>query len=148
MRALILNARPGSRTVELHLEALADAGFREILTRGEDVTTMGAIRSVLPLLGTAPFLVIDGSSAFDFPPGRLRSIKCDHAHLVLRPADPGSGEFSLRFGRVTVNGERDHRFSGTCVCHPRIFEGVRDDQSLLQLLQRTADTHLVTGEAC
>jgi MurNAc alpha-1-phosphate uridylyltransferase len=195
MRAMILAAGRGERlrpmTDELpkplieaggkpligwHLEALARAGFREVIinlghlgSRLRDalgdggrwglnihysleppdaLETGGGIFQALPLLGQGPFLVINGDIWTDYPLAGLRAIKCDHAHLVLVPqAVPGQGDFALDGGRIRNAGERLHIFSGIAVYHPRLFAGCQAGRfSVVPLLRQAVDTRLVTGE--
>lgn len=178
MRALIRlkEQAPDAARLALEpvLEALAGAGFREIVVlasrleeglaeavgdgsrwdlnvrylrlSGGGADAINDIGHALPSLGTAPFLVIDENFAQDFPLGRLRSVKCDYAHLVLRPSTGGTGDFFFRHGRVSDSGEPVWSFAGICVCHPRMFTGTGETGSLIELLRRTATTHLVTAE--
>jgi MurNAc alpha-1-phosphate uridylyltransferase len=111
--------------------------------------TGGGIFRALPVLGTAPFLVINGDIWTDYPLARLRSIKCDWAHLVLVPNpqhNPG-GDFALQDARVRNTGETRHTFSGISVYHPRLFTGCAAGKfSVVPLLRSAIDEHMVTGE--
>jgi MurNAc alpha-1-phosphate uridylyltransferase len=167
----------GKPLIEYHLENLAAAGFREITINlahlgdqiREDVgdgsgwglnihysqeppgalDTGGGIFQALPLLGRSPFLVINGDTWTDYPLADLRSIKCDHAHLVLVPNpehNPG-GDFGLHQGRVQGDGEARHTFSGISVYHPRFFEACDGGRfSVVPLLREAMRRQLVTGE--
>ena len=110
--------------------------------------TGGGIALALPLLGKAPFLVVNGDIYSNFPYSRLRAIKCDYAHLVLVPV-PGwreSGDFALRLGRVHNEGDPLHTFSGISVYHPRFFDKAPPGRwSVVPLLRDTIENHLVTG---
>jgi MurNAc alpha-1-phosphate uridylyltransferase len=92
----------GRPMIEYHLDALADAGFDEVVVniayRGAQVVeqlsryrrgrlglhfsdegptaleTGGGIRRALPLLGAGPFLVINGDIYTDYPFARLRDL--------------------------------------------------------------------------
>ena len=103
----------GKPLIEFHLEALAAAGFREVVInqghlgnllpdalgdgsrwsiaihwsdeQPEALETGGGIFKALPLLGSAPFLVINGDLRTNYPFARLRAVKCDWAHLVMVP---------------------------------------------------------------
>lgn len=97
---------------------------REILETG------GGIVQALPLLGDAPFLVVNGDIWTDFEFDRLRgALTGDRlAHLVLVPAGGHvpDGDFTLDSrGRAgfSEDGPR-HTFSGISVLHPALFEGI------------------------
>jgi MurNAc alpha-1-phosphate uridylyltransferase len=143
----------GKTLIEYHIEALAAAGFREVVinqghlgdllpaTLGdgarwglhihwsdeqpEALETGGGIFKALPLLGNGPFLVVNGDVWTDYPFSRLRAVKCDWAHLVLVPNPPHNkgGDFALVGARVRDNDAVRHTFSGIAVYHPRLFEG-------------------------
>jgi len=167
----------GRSLIGYHLAALATAGFREIVINlahlGEQIRdtlgdgsawglnihysaeppgaldTGGGIKQALPLLGEAPFAVINGDVFTSYPLARLRAIKCDHVHLVLvpNPAHNPAGDFALRGGYVIADGQPRHTFSGISVYHPRFFEAAGDGSFSVVPMLRTAMTqHQVTGE--
>jgi MurNAc alpha-1-phosphate uridylyltransferase len=143
----------GKTLIEHHLEALAGAGFREVVInqghlgdqlpaalgdgarwgvrvhwsdeQPEALETGGGIFKALPLLGKGPFLVVNGDVWTDYPLARLRAVKCDWAHLVLvpNPTHNAGGDFALVGARVREEGEARFTFSGIGVYHPRLFEG-------------------------
>jgi len=143
----------GKALIEHHIEALAGAGFREVVInqghlgdqlpaalgdgarwgvrihwsdeQPEALETGGGIFKALPLLGKGPFLVVNGDVWTDYPLARLRAVKCDWAHLVLVPNPPhnAGGDFALIGARVREEGEARLTFSGIGVYHPRLFEG-------------------------
>ena len=91
--------------------------------------TAGGIRTALPLLGDAPFLVINGDvfCDADLPPlieaaGTL-SADGDLAHLVLvdNPAHHPAGDFHLAADRARSEGEPRLTFSGIGAYHPALF---------------------------
>jgi len=143
----------GKTLIEHHIEALAAAGFREVVInqghlgdllpaalgdgdrwgvhihwsdeQPEALETGGGIFKAMPLLGKGPFLVVNGDVWTDYPFSRLRAVKCDWAHLVLVPNPPhnSSGDFALLGARVREEGAPRYTFSGIGVYHPRLFEG-------------------------
>ena len=143
----------GKPLIEYHLEALAAAGFREIvINRGhlgerlpealgdgarwgvtirwsveppEALETGGGLHQALPLLGSGPFLAVNGDIWTDYPFARLRAVKCDYAHLVMiaNPPHNPDGDFHLACGRLHADGEPRLTFSGIAVYHPRLFDG-------------------------
>jgi MurNAc alpha-1-phosphate uridylyltransferase len=141
----------GKPIIEHHIQALAKAGFKEIIInqghlgdmlpatigdgsrwnisihwsneQPEALETGGGIHNALPLLGLSPFLVVNGDIWTDYPFSRLRAIKCDWAHLVMipNPSQHPAGDFNLHQARIRNNGEHMHTFSGISVYHPRLF---------------------------
>ena len=143
----------GKPLIEHHIEALAQAGFGDIvINQGHlgdllrdavgsgsrwgvrihwsdeqpaALETGGGLLKALPLLGPGPFVVINSDIRTDYPCARLRALKCDFAHLVLvpNPAHNPAGDFTLRGARIISQGEPRHTFSGISVYHPRLFDG-------------------------
>lgn len=167
----------GKALIEHHLEKLATAGFREVVINlshlGEQIRdalgdgsslglqihyspeppgalgTGGGIRQALPLLGEAPFAIINGDVFTSYPLARLRAIKCDHAHLVLvpNPAHHPRGDFSLQGGYVGEAGPALHTFSGISVYNPRFFsDAPSGNYSVVPMLQTAMSKQQVTGE--
>lgn len=94
--------------------------------------TAGGIVQALPLLGDAPFLVVNGDVFMDYdvPALAARAAALVHAggHLLLAenpPHHPG-GDFALRDGRVAepAPGESTLTFTGTALYHPAFFAGL------------------------
>ena len=167
----------GKMLIEYHLEALAGAGFREVVInqghlgmllpealgdggrwgihihwsdeQPEALETGGGIHQALPLLGKAPFLVINGDIWTDYPFARLRAVKCDWAHLVMvpNPEHNPSGDFSLQGALLRQQGKNLLTFSGIGVYHPRLFENCQAGKfSVVPLLRDAMDHHIVTAE--
>ena len=167
----------GKPLIEHHIQALAEAGFREIVInqghlgdmlalaigdgsrwnitihwsdeQPEALGTGGGIHNALPLLGSSPFLVVNGDIWTDYPFARLRTIKCDWAHLVMIPNPPQhpAGDFTLHNARIRNEGENKLTYSGIGVYHPRLFEGCTAGKfSVVPLLRSAMENHLVTGE--
>ncbi|HLT03414.1 MAG TPA: nucleotidyltransferase family protein [Pseudomonas sp.] len=124
----------GKPLIEYHIEALARAGFRELVINhawlgeqieaglgdgarfgvrivyspeGEPLETGGGIRQALSLLGERPFLVVNGDIFTDYDFSRLRDIQTPSAHLVLvdNPAHHAAGDFCCREGRLVADRE-------------------------------------------
>lgn len=167
----------GQPLIVHHLERLAAAGFREVVINlahlGEQISealgdgsnwglnihysqeppgaldTGGGIFNALPLLGEAPFAVINGDIFCQYPLARLRAIKCDHAHLVLvpNPEQHPKGDFALQGGYVNDETQPRHTFSGISVYNPRFFEGAPGGRfSVVPMLLSAMAERRVTGE--
>ncbi|MFJ4155103.1 N-acetylmuramate alpha-1-phosphate uridylyltransferase MurU [Pseudomonas sp. NPDC089752] len=123
----------GQPLIEYHLNALAGAGYTEVVINhawlgqqiedhlgdgsrfglsiryspeGEPLETGGGIFKALPLLGNEPFALVNGDIWTDFDFTRLRSPLQGLAHLVLvdNPGHHGRGDFRLQ-GDQVVDGD-------------------------------------------
>ncbi len=123
---------------------------------GEALETAGGIANALPLLGDEPFAVINGDIACDYDYARLpalaRAMPERHlqAHLVLVPNPPHHlrGDFALRDGKVSDEGEPKLTFSGIGLYDPGLFAGIgRGARAKLAPLLRVAMAEgAVSGE--
>ncbi len=169
----------GQPLITHHLKNLAQAGFREIVINlahlGEQIRatlgngeqwglnihyspepagaldTGGGIMQALPLLGDAPFAVINADIFSHYPLARLRAVKCSHAHLVLvpNPKHNSDGDFALQGGHVLSepDGQLRHTFSGISVYHPRFFDTTPTGRfSVVPVLREAMNARRVTGE--
>ncbi|MBH8579049.1 nucleotidyltransferase family protein [Halomonas pacifica] len=140
----------GKPLIVHHLERLAAAGISEVVInvsyRAEQIMaalgdgsalgvriawsredapleTGGGIRQALPLLGQAPFLLVNGDIWCDLDPRRLPPLGEDLAHLVLvdNPDHHPSGDFHLDpRGRVQEHGEPRLTFAGLSLLAPAL----------------------------
>jgi MurNAc alpha-1-phosphate uridylyltransferase len=93
--------------------------------------TAGGIANALPLLGDAPFAVINSDIYCDYDfaqlPERAAVLKAngDTAHLILvnNPAHHPNGDFGLISGRV-VNNTPAFTFSGIGIYQPGLFANI------------------------
>jgi len=123
----------------------------------EALETAGGIANALPLLGTAPFLVINGDIASDydfaalFPAAERMEARGVLAHLVLVPNPPHhpQGDFALRAGMVREDGEPRLTFSGIGVYRPEFFAGIARGAKvkLAPLLSDAMRAGQVSGES-
>lgn len=122
----------------------------------EALETGGGIAYALPLLGQAPFAVVNSDIYCDFDFARLATVAAAletgaaSAHLVLvdnPPHHPG-GDFSLAGGKVAAGGSRRLTFSGIGAYAPELFAGVARGArcQLAALLKPEMDRGRVTGE--
>jgi N-acetyl-alpha-D-muramate 1-phosphate uridylyltransferase len=111
--------------------------------------TGGGIFNALPLLGGAPFLVVNTDIWTDFPFASLPAEIDGLAHLVMvdNPAHNAGGDFSLSAGRLSQRGPAMLTFSGIGVYHPGLFAGCKPGAfPLAPLLRRAMDAGQVSGE--
>ena len=140
----------GCRLIEHHLFALARAGIVRIVIntayRGEQIRralgdgerygvrirysdegtaleTGGGIVRALPLLGDAPFLVVNSDVYTDYDFSQLPALEAAQAVLVLvaNPAHHPRGDFALRSDRVQPEGHPRFTYSGIGVFDPKLF---------------------------
>lgn len=116
----------------------------------QPLETAGGIINALPLLGEAPFLVVNGDIATDFNFASLRQLPVEFAHLVLipNPEHHPNGDFYLGpDGKVNAVASPRSTFSGIGVYHPQVFKnqaaGIR---KLAPILREGMAAQLVTGE--
>lgn len=159
----------GVPLIEYHVRALAVAGFRELVinhawlgaqiedylgdgarfgveirysAEGEPLETGGGIFRALPLLGDAPFLVVNGDIWTDYPFAALRRPLEGLAHLVLvdNPAHHPTGDFRLADGQVVdaAPGVDSLTYSGIAVLAPALFAGCQPGAFKLAPLLRQA----------
>ncbi|SEL19072.1 N-acetylmuramate alpha-1-phosphate uridylyltransferase MurU [Halomonas daqiaonensis] len=85
--------------------------------------TGGGIRQALPLLGKAPFLLVNGDTWCDLNPAELPALGDDLARLVLvdNPDHHPQGDFHLDAdGRVHADGEPRLTFAGISLLDPAL----------------------------
>lgn len=167
----------GHRLIEYHLAALVAFGVREVVinlswhgerirdalgngaSRGlaihyseegpEPLGTGGGLFAALPLLGDAPFLVMNGDVWTDFPLRSLKAPPDSLAHLVLveNPEHHPGGDFGLDGGGRATAGPAKLTFSGISVLDPRLFAGCESGSFALKpLLDRARAVLHLTGQ--
>lgn len=166
----------GRPLIAWHLERLAAAGVREVVVNtawlgdrietaledgapwgltirysreGEPLDTAGGIVRALPLLGEAPFLVVNADVWTDFPFAALPAEPPGDAHLVLvdNPEHNPEGDFALRGGRVMNAGVPRLTFAGIGLYRPALFAGLAEGpRPLAPILRAAADAGRVSGE--
>ena len=145
----------GKPLIAWHLERLAAAGFREVVINHAHLggqieaalgdgapwgltiryspeppgalETAGGIAHALPLLGDAPFLVVNGDIWCDWDFKRARALADRAAHLVMvaNPAHHAGGDFGLAGDKVVFaqDGET-FTYAGIGVFSPAFFASV------------------------
>ena len=142
----------GRALIEWHIEALKDAGIKDILINtswlgdqipeylgdgaywGVDLTfshepsaleTAGGIRKALDFFDGEPFIVVNGDVWTDFSYKDLLQQPSKLAHIVLVPNPEHNlkGDFQLRNDDLVIaEGDNKHTFSGIGVYQPEIFK--------------------------
>jgi MurNAc alpha-1-phosphate uridylyltransferase len=167
-----------------HIERLVAAGFKQLVinhaylgqqieaalcdgsqwganivysAEGVALETAGGIANALPLLGDAPFLVVNGDVFCEMDLSHLKQVldKPNLAHLVMvnNPLQHLKGDFVLQDGKLksdslNANGEEKLTFSGIGVYSPVLFEQLARGEAakLAPLLTQAMLNGLVTGE--
>lgn len=121
----------------------------------EGLETAGGIINALPLLGTDPFILVNGDVWTTMGFEALRDIKLndDLAHLVLvdNPKQHPEGDFTLLDGRAfafdqDVKGE-NLTFSGVSVINPKLFDGLKPGKRpLAPLLKQAMQNQRISAE--
>ena len=169
----------GRALVDWHIERLVAAGFRDMVMNvswlgeqirahcgdgsrwqarirysleDEPLETAGGIVQALPMLGSAPFLVVNADIHTAYPFGALLARTppaAGQARLVLvpNPSHNARGDFSLRADRVVARGEQSLTYAGIGVYHPEFFAGCAPGRRpLLPLLERAIVEERLFGE--
>lgn len=169
----------GKPLIVWHLERLAAAGFRDIVINhahlGQQIEqalgdgskwgltlsyspeppgaleTAGGIATALPLLGEAPFLVVNGDVYCDWDFNKARQFNSANAHLVMvaNPTHHAGGDFSLDGQRVIyANGEQTLTYAGIAIFSPSFFADVQPGtiMKLRPLLDAAITAGTLTGE--
>ena len=166
----------GKPLIVWHIERLAAAGFKDVVINhahlGEQIEnalgygsqwgvhiqyspekialeTAGGIANAMPLLGDAPFLVVNGDVFADIDFGALKLVSPDVAHLVMvdNPPQHAAGDFALSGGKLGVDGIEKLTFSGVGVYQPKLFAGITrgEPAKLAPLLKAAMAQGLVSG---
>jgi MurNAc alpha-1-phosphate uridylyltransferase len=167
----------GKPLIIWHLEALARVGVREVVINlswlGESIRQAlgagepfglriqyseeppgalevgGGIFKALPLLGDAPFIVVNGDTYTDLDFSRLEIRPAALAHLVLvpNPEHHPAGDFVLNGAQVSADGAPRLTYSGIGVYRPELFAGCAPGRfPLLPLLREAIMARRLTGE--
>jgi N-acetyl-alpha-D-muramate 1-phosphate uridylyltransferase len=169
----------GKRLIEYHLERLGAAGFRDVVIntawlgdmieaalgdgaqfglaitysheRPEALETGGGIFNALPLLGSAPFLLVNGDVWTDIDFGALRrdppARSLAHLVMVRNPPQHARGDFVLADGLVSEGEGLRQTYSGVGIYRPEFFAGCQPGKfPLLPLLRRAIAQRALSGE--
>jgi MurNAc alpha-1-phosphate uridylyltransferase len=152
IRDLVINHAHLGQQIE---QALGDGSRWGVRIRysaegeGRALETGGGIRRALPLLGEAPFLVINADVWTDLDPARLYLGAGTLAHLVLvdNPAHHPDGDFHLCNGWLQADGEPRLTYSGIGVYSPSLFADCEPGAfPLAPLLREAIGRGQVSGE--
>jgi len=166
----------GTSLLEQHLQRLAAAGIETVVINlgwlgdkiaakigsgaqfglrviyspeyGNILDTGGGIRRALPIIGRAPFWVINADIHTDLPLPEIKLEADSLAHLVLvpTPAHKETGDFELREGKVRNSPRADLTYSGMAFYRPELFDQAGAGRfSVVPLLRPAADRGQLEG---
>ncbi len=112
--------------------------------------TAGGIIHALHLMKDAPFLVVNGDIATDFPFAELKKKPVDLAHLVLVPNPEHHllGDFQIHSNQIlSPEGESRFTFSGIGIYSQEFFKNApKDSKKLAPLLRSAMLEQRITGQ--
>ena len=128
IRELVINLHHLGEQIEAHFGSGSEHGVNIRYSREQTLLeTGGGIVNALPLLGDAPFLILNGDIFTDFPFASLQALP-DWAdiHLVITPtpAYREAGDFEFANGRITARGQ-SYVYCGIAVLRPELFASDR-----------------------
>ena len=167
----------GKPLIVWHLERLAKAGFKEVVINhahlGAQIEqalgdgkswdlkiqyspektaleTAGGIANALPLLGSVPFLVVNGDTFIEIDFVSLKLPPNHLAHLVLvdNPAQHPQGDFAIENGLLKNDGVAKLTFSGVGIYHPDLFASLvpGEPAKLAPLLRQAIANNLASAQ--
>jgi N-acetyl-alpha-D-muramate 1-phosphate uridylyltransferase len=169
----------GKPLIAWHLERLAASGFRELVVNvshlaerivealgdgarygvriawsreAEPLETAGGIANAASLLGSAPFLLVNGDVYCEYDFSRLKAfaLGADLARLVLIPNPPhnAKGDFTLDGDIVGNAPSPRYTYSGIALMSPALVRSVPPGSKapLAPLLREAAGRWRITGE--
>ena len=166
----------GKSVLEWHLERVAAAGIERVVINlgwhgeqivehvgsgerfgvdiaysdeGDDILeTGGGIHKALPLLGDAPFVVINSDIFTDMPVPDVR-LREDHlGHLVTVPVPAGldHGDFNIEDGLIRRTDNPRYTYAGFAIYRPELFAGCEPGRfSVVPLMFAAADAGRLSG---
>jgi MurNAc alpha-1-phosphate uridylyltransferase len=119
--------------------------------RPEALETGGGIFNALPLLGSAPFLLVNGDVWTDIDFGALRrdppATSLAHLVMVRNPPQHARGDFLLVDGLLSEGEGLRQTYSGVGIYRPEFFAGCQPGKfPLLPLLRRAIAQRALSGE--
>ncbi len=111
--------------------------------------TAGGIFQALPLLGSAPFIVVNGDIWCDYPFATLPLQIQGLAHLVMvdNPTQHPKGDFSINNGLLSIASDNALTYSGIALFHPEFFKKSQPGRyPLAPLLRQQIAKGRVSGE--
>lgn len=169
----------GKPIMQYHLERLRVAGINEVVvnvsyygdmikqkfgdghdfnlsirysTETEPLEVAGGIINALPLLGTEPFLIVNGDIWTDYPFAQLINY-AQHfnelAHIVLvdTTARHPQGDYGLQGNRLLLEAAKKYIYSGIALFSPQFFANTSSGKQFLPpMLNKAIENNTITAE--
>ena len=151
VREVVINLHHLGEQIEGHVGDGKALGLRVTYSReARLLETGGGVVKALPLLGNAPFWLLNGDIHTDFPfrqfPTSLQEGALVHMLLTPKPDFRTEGDFNWRNGKVTARGN-DYVFCGLALLHPTLLDSFRAEPfSLSQPYFKAVAAGAVTGQ--
>jgi MurNAc alpha-1-phosphate uridylyltransferase len=152
-RAAVINVSHLAAQIVERLGDGRDFGLSIAYSREpEPLETAGGIAQAAPLLGAAPFLLVNADVYCEVDFRRLLAVELGRrlAHLVLvpNPAHRAGGDFTLEDGKVGNGSGPRYTYAGIAVMAPALVAGVKAGEKapLAPLLRAAAGRGLISGE--
>ena len=150
---IVINLHHLGARIEERIGNGRDLGVNVRYSREEKLLdTGGGVAAALPLLGPAPFLVLNGDIWTDYPFHQLVDLAPAAGHLVLtpKPVHRETADFALVGDRVRRRGNDadDLVFTGMAVISPALFDAAPEGSFNIAhaLYFNAADEGRLTGE--
>lgn len=151
IRDVVVNVHHLWQQIERGIGSGSDLGVRVRYSREDQLLeTGGGVKRALPLLGAAPFIVLNGDIWTNYAFKNLVGMQPQRAHLVLTPtpAHLADGDFRLDRGQVRRGEDADLTYCGIAVLASALFDDSPDGAfSLRDLFFRAAAENRLDGEA-
>jgi len=152
-REAVINVSHLAEQIIRHVGDGARFGLRVAYSReAEPLETAGGIAQAVPLLGAAPFLLVNADIYCEVDFRHLLEFKLGTmlAHLVLvpNPAHRAQGDFALNAAHVGNEGEPRYTYAGVAMMSPELVRAVRPGTKapLAPLLRTAANEGRLSGE--
>ncbi|MFT5603074.1 MAG: MurNAc alpha-1-phosphate uridylyltransferase [Paracoccaceae bacterium] len=151
VRDVVINHYWLGEQIEAHVGAGEAYGLSVCYSaENELLDTAGGMINALPLLGDAPFLLINGDVWCDYPFKALLERTVQSAHLVMvdNPEHNDGGDFYLREGLLYIEGPGEAlTYAGIALINPSLFAGSEGGcLPLRPFLERAIELGAVSAE--
>ena len=150
IREVVINLHHLGHKIESHLGSGESFGVTiQYSHESEVLETGGGIVNALPLLGSEPFLILNGDVFTDFPLEDLQGLPAwadFHLLVTPKPVFRDQGDFEVAEGRITARGDR-YVYCGIALMRPGLFANIPAAQfSLRDLFFKAIDAGRISAQ--